>query len=167
MVAPTPKSDFLKDSEAQRDKEKVMRKGRVNSFFYSASDTFKFLAAVMLAAGMGIIGSVLKELPKEATLSTALSAVGGSQVGLIFLAVAAVTTAVAVGSQYISSRYNQTAQFDSLEINAKHTAKYLSKELQQDSKCLTEEQAATRADGKSWTQYVDARNQQGTAPTLH
>ncbi len=153
--------------DSQHDKEKVMRTGRKNSFFYSVSDTFKFLAAVTLAAGMGVIGAALKELPKGAGFSGAMSTIAGSEVGMIFLGAAALATAVAVGSQYVSSRYFQAANFDALEVNAKHTAKYLSKELQKDSLCLAEEQKVARSDGKTWQEYLGSRSQQPPSQQIH
>lgn len=98
------------------------------------------------AASTGIMGAV------GLAAGTTMGAVGVAVLG-----VAVALTAVAITSHYISSRYFQNANFDALEVNAKHTARYLSQEIQKDNKCLTEKKAVTydnpgRTDGKSWVQ---------------
>lgn len=143
--------------EAQRDTEKVTRIQRRNALFGSVSDTFKFVAGIFTAAAMAMI------LPVLASQTTGIAAVGlGASVaaipamGLAVLGVAALATAIAVGSQYFSSRGYQSGVFNSLEVNAKHTAKYLVKEIESHNMCLSEHERK-RADGKSWGDYTRSR----------
>lgn len=149
------------DEISLRDKRKVMNKQWWNSIFYSTSDTFKFLAAVVLSAGMGVVGMAIKDAAIAGTASSfsgVMAAIGASPVGLAFLGVAAVCTAVAIGSQFMSSRYFHSGNFDALELNAQHTAKYLIKEIkkQTPTPAIEEHEQNCRADGKQWSQVVKA-----------
>lgn len=139
--------DILNGNEAS-----IISKQKKNSFYYGVSDTFKFLSGVMLAASMATLGVALKGA--TSSLAAAGAAIAGSEVGLAFLAAAVVMTAIAVGSQYIASRNYQSANFNALEVNAKHTAKYLVKEIEGHNMCLTEPK---RTDGKTWQQAMADR----------
>jgi len=130
----------------------VAEKQKANAKFNSLSTTFNFLAGVMLAAGMAIIGTALKGVTSFAAAATAIS---GAPIGIAFLVTAAVLTSVAVYSTYKASRNFTSANSDSLEINAQHTAKYLVKEIEAKNKCLTENSG--RADGKTWCQVAAER----------
>ena len=159
-----PPDDICKDAEAVQTKEKVMHKQRLNALFYSTSDTFKFLAAVTLAASMALVGGLLKA-GTITTAGSAIAAISASPVALTFLGTAALFTAIAITSNFISNHYFHSANYDSLEVNAQHTAKYLSEEisadLKKDNLCLTNGQSGQcRADGKSWVDVANAQKQQ-------
>ncbi|MCE2926713.1 MAG: hypothetical protein LW823_03590 [Rickettsiales bacterium] len=148
------------------DIQSVQRKQRRNSLFISTAGTFQFLAGILSATGLAItlpalIGSAATATAAGTGLAGGLglgAAIAGlvtaAPVGLALLAGAALATGVAVASHYLSSRNFQSANFGALEINAKHTAKYLADELKQNNLCMTNEhEHAKRADGKSWQQY--------------
>src|SRR5262249_16272295 len=120
------------------------------------SDTFKFIAGVMLAAGMGIVGVALKGV---GSFGEAMAAVAGSEVGVAFLGVAAVATSIAVGSQFLSSRYYHSGNFNALELNAQHTAKYFVKELKKEMAAPVEYPQNRRADNGLWAPIVRPEQQ--------
>lgn len=144
------------DTSISSDEQSIVRKQRKNALFYGTSDTFKFIAGVMLAASMAIILPAFTAAVNTAGLVGAISGLTASApVGLALLAAAVVTTGIAVGAQYMASRNYQSANFDALEVNAKHTAKYLVNEIKDHNMCLTEE--PKRIDGKSWLEYAQTR----------
>jgi len=99
-----------------------------------------------------LFGTALKGVTSFAAAAAAIS---GAPIGIAFLVTAAVLTSVAVYSTYKASRNFTSANSDSLEINAQHTAKYLVKEIEAKNKCLTENPG--RADGKTWCQVTTER----------
>jgi len=154
------------ENNIDHDLQDVVRKQRKNSLFISTASTFQFLAGILTTTGLAI---TLPALVGSAAAGTGLAGGLGfgaavaalataAPAGLALMAAAVVATGVAVASHYISSRSFQSANFGALEINAKHTAKYLASELKQNSLCLTDEhEHAKRADGKSWQQYHSER----------
>lgn len=144
-------SDIYKDGDTEtlRAKDAVMRTQLVNSLGVSIADTFKFLAAVTLASGMAIIGIGLKS---ATTLAGAWGAITASPAGLAFIGVAAACTAIAITSSYVASRHYTSGNYDALEVNAMHTAKYLVKEIKKENACIAEQPGPVRADGKTWCQ---------------
>lgn len=150
--------EVCRDKAALRDKSKVIDASWYSSMFYSVSDTFKFLGGVLLAASMGIIGSDLKGVEN---FSAAMSAIQSSTVGLTFLAAATAVMGAGIATQFFASRVYHTTQFDQLEVNAQHTAKYLAQEIQKAPPQINVVQAQgqfenpPRADGKTWQTFVD------------
>jgi hypothetical protein len=133
--------------------QNVLSKQRKHSFYFSTSDTFKFMAGIFMAASMAIILPLFATAAKTMTFGAALTSLATTApVGIALLGVAAVTTAIAIGSQYIASRNYQSANFDALEVNAKHTAKYLVNEIKKENACIAEQEPKRRADGKSWVE---------------
>lgn len=131
--------EIINSAEAQNDAAKVAGIQRKNAMFGSISDTFKFAAGIFTAAAMALL---LPAITTGAVLPP---------IGIAVFAAAVVSTAIAVGSQYFSSRGYQNATFNALEVNAKHTAKYLVKEIEGHNMCMTENKG--RADGKTWCEY--------------
>src|SRR5690606_35861528 len=100
------------------------------------------------------------------SMGTALSAVGAAiatpTVG-IFLAAATLCTAIAIGSRYLASHHLHHAQFNSTEIGAQHTAKYLVQEMKKQNACVQEYEQNSRADGRQWAQLVKDQAQSQVA----
>lgn len=150
------------ENKIDNDLQDVVRKQRRNSMYISGATTFQFLAGILTTTGLAI---TLPALIGSAAAGTGLAGGLGfgaavaalatvAPAGLALLGAAVVATGIAVASHYLASRNFQSANFGALEINAKHTAKYLAGELKQNSLCLTDEhQHAGRSDGKSWQQY--------------
>lgn len=88
----------------------------------------------------------------NASLATVGTAVAASTVGISFIAIAAVCMTLAVGSQFISSRHHYSSNFDSLEINALHTAKYLVQEIKKENACIQTYENPERSDKQTWVQ---------------
>ena len=164
----------MQDNKIINDEEQIVRKQRKNSFFYSASDTFKFLAAIFTTTSFAILLPAISGVKAVAATATAAAVAGSgiaggltftaacaalttvAPIGLVLLGAAALVTGLAIGAQYVASRNYQSANLDSFEMNAKHTAKYMVKELKGNNMCLVD-QEPKRADGKSWATYTQTR----------
>lgn len=136
------------DPRAAREKATVMRAQRVNSLFYGITQICTFMAGIMTAGAMGMIG------PQLAAGVSIMALPSAAPVGIAFLAVAAVATVCAVTSNMIGARFFHSANFDQLELNAQHTAKYLVKEIKRENACVQEHEQNCRSDERSWQQVV-------------
>ncbi len=151
--------EVCRDKSALADKQKVLGGTFYDSLFHSTGDTFKFVGGILLAAAMGIIGTAISGA-EDKTISAVLSAIQTEAVGLTFLAAATVIMGAGIAAHYMSSRMYHNSQFDQLEVNAQHTAKYLAQELQKTPPQLVVVQAqgqfenSGRADGKPWADVV-------------
>jgi len=146
--------EIINSAEAQNDAARVARIQRKNAMFTSMSDTFKFMGGVLMTVAMAMIvpAIVTAAAAPGATLIGAITGLTATApIGLALLGVATVITGAAVASQYMGSRGYQSGLFNSLEVNAKHTAKYLVKEIEGHNMCMTENKG--RADGKTWCEY--------------
>ncbi|MEZ5690867.1 MAG: hypothetical protein R3D71_04290 [Rickettsiales bacterium] len=87
---------------------------------------------------------------------------------LFMLGSAALLTAAAIGSAFISAKHHHRATFNSVEVNAQHTAKYIAKEMKKEgiegqvtnkssNTPEKEYQNNQRSDGKQWTQIVKSK----------
>ena len=126
------------------DKVKVMKQQEKGAFYSSASQIATFMAGVLTAAAMGIIGPAL-----TATVATTIPTIG-----FVFLGAAALATLTAVGCNMKAQKITSSAYFDQSETNAKHNAKYIVQEFAK-SACVEHEQNC-RNDGKGWSQVVAA-----------
>jgi hypothetical protein len=152
----SPAAGLIGDNETLEVKRQLLDNLKANSLLTSISKATTFLAGVMLAAGMAIIGTALKDVAVGASLPTVIAAVS-NPVGLSFLGVAIAATAIAVVTDYKASRIWQGGNFDNLEMNARSTAKHLVEQLKENNLCLTkprEHEQNQRADGKQWSQVV-------------
>lgn len=165
------KDEICNTPELQRTKERVMKKQRVNSLFYSISDTFKFLAATCTAIGMTLFSpgatSFFKSIMDGSSIGAAvktmgeLAGAGMAPLGLGIIAAAAVFTTIAISSSYIASRAYSSGNYDALEVNARHTAKNIVKEFKKEATAMQQEYAQNaRADGKQWVAVVRPQAQQ-------
>lgn len=149
--------DIVMDADGHADKQKVMRDQRTNAKLYSVAETFQFLAATLLPVGLGVVIATAK-LAAGSTAGITLGSVATAftaPTAMVILGAAAVCTAVAIGSRFMASKHFHNANFNSTEINAQHTAKYIAKELKAQAACVQPEAPQNqRADGKQWTQVV-------------
>lgn len=165
--------DIRMDISARQEKKKILREQNINSRFYSIAETFQFLAAAMLPVALGLVIAASKDLLAAAATeagvavtalgtSATFAAVGAAFASapvLIFLGAAAFCTAVAIGSRYAASKHYHNANFNSTELNAQHTAKYMVKELKSQASCIAPEiPENARADGKQWAQVVSEQS---------
>ncbi len=168
--------DIQMDSQARADKEKILSGQRANARLYSVAETFQFIAAALLPVGLGTVIAIAKE---QVAATAAASAASGASTAagiageitlasiataftatpaLVLLGAAALCTAVAIGSRFMASKHYHNANFNSTEINAQHTAKYIAKELKEQAACVAPEYLEnSRADGKQWTQIVQPK----------
>ena len=159
-VITLPPEELIQDQETLSIKHTLMESMKKSDLLNSVSKFGTFIAGLMLAAGMAIIGNALK----TATLSTFLPLVAAQPVGLTFLAVAAVATIAAVTSDYMGSRIYHGSCFDQTEFKAKDTAKHLVAALKENNMCLkSEHEDHCRGDGKKW---VDVVRQQPPTPQV-
>ena len=158
-LLPTQAEDIIKDAKMLSTKKKVMGSLRWNSVLNSVSK------AAALIAGPLIASALVAGLPATLGAMTNFSLAGiGSALAAGFsmpiamtLAVGAVFAVAAIGADYAASRIWQSKQFDNYEITAQSTAKHLVEEIKSHNMCMTEHEVTSRADGKSWSQYVDDR----------
>jgi len=153
-----PSDGLITDPETIVLKQNLMARDKRSNFLNGISDTAKFLAGILLASGMAIIGTAMKVAVGAAgpTFPAVLAAFS-NPVGLSFLAVAAVATITAVAANYYGSHIYQSAGFDITDFNAKATAKNLVNALKENNMCMTtehEHEGNCRADGKQWAQVV-------------
>ncbi len=150
--------DVVQDRQVLSMKNKMMKHLRWSSMLSSLSKMATFVAGVMIPVALTLIVPLIKDVT---TLSGALAAISGSGLGVGFLGMAVAATVLAIGTDYVASRIWQAGNFDGLEVNAQSTAHHLVNEIMDNNLCLTEQKAAPcRADGKSWTQFVDAQRNQ-------
>jgi hypothetical protein len=156
--------DICNDPEAIRTKDKVMKKQNVNAMFGSISSVSQFLAGILTTVGMALaLPEFLKALAPQAagavggTLSAAFAAIPGT--GLAILGAAVIATVIAVGSGYVSSRMYNSATYDALEVNAKHTAREIALELQKSHSQQPEYDQNQRPDGKPWAAVMEAKKE--------
>jgi hypothetical protein len=150
------------DSESLADRKKVLSEQRTNSKFYSVAETFQFMAAALLPIGIATLITTAGGAANVtmATIGAALTATAPA----LFLGAAAVCTAIAIGSRYMAAKHFHNANFNSVEMNAQHTAKYLASELK-GQPLDVEYPQNSRADGKKWSQVVEQHT--GISRTLH
>lgn len=148
------------DADCQRDKQKVRNKQWYNSFFYSIADTLKTVAAVLTPVGIGAILPTVIEKASTEGLIGALAA--APTTNLIIAGISLVATAAAIGVSYVSSHYYHAAALEQTEMNSKHTAKYIVKEMKQQNTCLTQDKYPQncRVDKKMWVHVVRPQEQQ-------
>lgn len=158
-----PPNTIKMDAEALADRKKILGEQKANSKFYSVAETFQFLAAAMLPVGIAtLIGAAGGAA--NVTLAT-LGAAITTTAPLLFLGAAAVCASIAIGSRYIAAKHFHNANFNSIEINAQHTAKYLTEDLK--AQCpVVEYSENSRSDGKQWVQVVE-QQQNNISRTLH
>jgi len=156
------KNEVCADPEAMKDKQKVMSRMWWNSLLYSVSDTLKVIASVLTPVGLGVL---LPEIVKGAQNGTGLiaSIQGAPTVTLAIAGISLATTFLAITVGFASSRLYHSGNFDALEVNAQHTAKYLVKELKKETKePVVEHSQNCRADGQKWSSVV----RPGSQPTI-
>lgn len=163
--------EICKDPMALKDKNAVLKQAGKSAVFASISQVSTFMAGIMTAAAMGLVGTALKAggigLGTEGGAAIAAGSaipIAGFAIptaGLVLLGVAAAITLVAVVSNVMASHAGSSAYFDQSEANAKHNAKYIVKELKQaHSKQFEEHEQNQRADGQKWSQVVSQNAEQ-------
>lgn len=170
-------NDIKMDADGHADRQKVLGEQLANAKLYSIAETFQFLAAALLPVGLGTViasakfaSGVEAGAGTVATVGAAGAAVAGeitlasiaaafaAPAAMVILGAAAVCTAVAITSRFMASKHHHKANFNSTEINAQHTAKYIAKELKAEAACITPENTQNmRADGKQWAQVVQPK----------
>ena len=150
-----PENEVCIDEMSKHDKAKVMREQHKTSRFFSIAETFQFISAVMLPVAMGVLVGAVKVPAAGAGVGAMFTAVGAAMASpavIVFLSAAAICTAVAIGARYIASHHLHNATYNSSELNAQHTAKYLAKEIEKTH--VQEHEQNARADGKQWAQVM-------------
>lgn len=166
--------DIKMDADGHADRQKVLSEQRANAKLFSIAETFQFLAAALLPVGLGTVIASAKFASGVEAGAVAVGTTGAAVAGeitlasiaaaftatpaLVLLGAAALCTAVAITSRFMASKHHHKANFNSTEINAQHTAKYIAKELKADAACITVENPENaRADGKPWAQVVQPK----------
>lgn len=136
-------NDVCQDDRTLREREKVLHKQRESAKYTSISETFQFLAGMMLTVGVSLVVNALKEAKKPL-----LEVLAGETGGLALLAGAATAAAVAITSKYVGAKHLASASFDQTLVNAHQAARSLERKklyvVQQ------EYDQNQRADGRSW-----------------
>jgi len=143
------------DTEALRDKQKVMQKSWWNSVLFSTAETLRAIAAVLTPVGlMVVLKGAIDKMSDSVSFVQALGM--ADTTSLIFAGVALGSTVMAIGAGYLSSRVYHSSNFDALEVNAQHTAKYLVKEIKKETTQPTTviHEQNCRSDGKRWVEAV-------------
>lgn len=162
-------NDIVMDADGLADKQKIMNEHRANAKLYSTAETFQFLAAALLPVGLATLiatakgistaGAVAATGAAEAITLGSIGAAFATAPVMILLGAAALCTAVAIGSRYMASKHFHNANLNSTEMNSKHTARYIAKELKAQAACVQSEYPEnSRADGKRWAQVVEEKS---------
>ncbi len=150
-------NDIKMDADGHADRQKVLGEQRANAKLFSIAETFQFLAAALLPVGLGSLIAASGGA-SGITIGSIVGALSTVSAPLVLLGAAAVCTAVAITSRFMASKHHHKANFNSTEINAQHTAKYIAKELKAEAACITPENTQNmRADGKQWAQVVQPK----------
>ncbi len=123
-----------------------MQKFKRHSFLSSIADSCKFVVGPLIAVGMStfIIGSVASTVSVSLLVAAGVFLLGG------------------VTASYAAARIWNDGQFNNYEISAQSTAHHIVQEIQANNICMT----TARADGKSWTQAVEAQKAAERAQSL-
>lgn len=171
-MAETPGTDcdqIISDHKSLEVKKIAMRNMRNETFLNSLSKVATFIGGPLMAAGLTMAASQFFGIGAAAggaaaaaggaAAVTGLAAIAPATLGI--LAVGAAFVAVAVATDFISSRIYQGCQFDNTEFNAESTGRHIVKELKAQNMCLTSEHdSPCQAQKSEWANYVEARRQQ-------
>lgn len=160
VVAVAPVSNDLNmDAASRADKQRILKEQHVNARLGSTAETFQFMAAILLPVGLTSLISTATAGGNALTFGSVISALATAATPAVLLGVAALCTAVAIGSRYMASKHYHNANLNTSEMNAQHSAKYIAKELKAQAACVQSEcPENVRADGKKWTQVVQEQN---------
>lgn len=165
-----PNDDISMDGVGNSERDKVLRNHKKSAKFFSLAETMKFMAAALLPIGLGTLIHEAKIIAGTGAMDlAAIGAAFATTPVVVMLGAAALLTAAAIGSAFIASTHHHRANFNSTEVNAQHTAKYIAKELKEQAACVSPENCPpseqrnieyknnSRADGKQWTQIIQPK----------